>query len=102
MVAISLDNQRIAQLCAEWKISELSLFGSVLREDFNSKSDIDVLVTYDRDADWGLFDHQRLEQELSALFGRRVDLVSRRGLERSRNQLRRQAILQSAESIYVS
>ncbi len=102
MVAISIDNLQLAELCSRWKVLELSLFGSVLRDDFRKDSDVDILVTYQDDANWGLFDHMRLEDELAHLLGHRTDLVSRRGLERSRNALRRNEILNSAERIYVS
>jgi len=102
MVALAYDKRRITELCAEWKIAEMALFGSVLREDFTSESDVDVLVTFSKDAKWSLFDLLRLESQLSEVLNRRVDLVSRRGLERSRNEQRRKAILETAEPIYVS
>ena len=79
---------------------ELALFGSALRDDFGPESDVDVLVSFDRDAKLTLFDMSRMEEELEAMFGRRVDIVSRRGIEASRNHLRRKAILDSAEVIY--
>jgi predicted nucleotidyltransferase len=92
-VAVSVDRDRIAEFCRRWKIRELSLFGSVLRPDFRSDSDVDVLVTFDADADWGLWDHAGMQDELADIFGRKVDLVSRRAVERSENWIRRQAIL---------
>ena len=96
-----IDNQNIIEFCQHWKITELALFGSVLREDFcPESSDIDVLVSFAPDARWTLFDLVEMEQELQSIFQRRVDLVSRRGIERSRNNLRRQAILNSAQVLY--
>ena len=92
----------IRAFCEKWRIVKLSLFGSVLRTDFSDASDIDALASFSPEADWSLLDHIQMEQELKALFGRDVDLVSRRGLEQSRNSLRRQAILESAEPIYVA
>ena len=92
----------LAEFCRRWKIRELALFGSVLRDDFRLDSDIDVLVTFTEDADWSLFDHVRIEQELKALFKREVDLVSRRAIERSPNWIRRKNILNTAQAIYVS
>ena len=65
-------------------------------------SDIDLLVTFAPDAGWSLLDHVRMQEELSAMPGRKADLVSRRGLERSRNYIRRKAILESAEVIYAA
>lgn len=82
-------------------IEELRLFGSALREDFGPQSDVDFLVTFAPDAQWSLLDHARMEDELSVLLGRKVDLVSRRAVERSANWIRRKAILESAEPYYV-
>ena len=81
---------------------ELSLFGSVLRDDFNAESDIDVLVTFRDDAAHTLFDLVRMERELKEIFDRPVDLVSRRGIEMSRNDIRKNAILTSAEAVYAA
>jgi hypothetical protein len=90
----------IAEFCRRWKITELRLFGSALREDFGPESDVDLLVTFAPDAQWSLLDHARMEEELSGHLGRRVDLVSRRAVERSPNWIRRRAILESAELYY--
>ena len=99
---VAVPKKKIADFCRRWKIIEFALFGSVLREDFHPKSDIDVLVTFAPDARWSLFDHVEMQDELKALFGRNVDLVSRRGIERSRNPIRRKEILESAEVIYAA
>jgi uncharacterized protein len=56
---IPVDREKIAAFCQRWKIAELALFGSVLRDDFRSDSDVDVLVTFTPDAGWGLLDHVR-------------------------------------------
>lgn len=98
--SIAIPDEDLARYCRRWKIRELALFGSVLRSDFGPDSDVDVLVTFRPGAGWSLLDHVRMQDELSALLGRKVDLVSRRGVERSRNYLRRKAILDSAEVIY--
>ncbi len=97
---ISIDRKILADFCRRWKITELAFFGSVLRDDFRADSDVDVLVTFAGDADWSLFDHAAMEEELSSLLGRKVDLVSRRAVERSRNEIRKNAILAGAERIY--
>lgn len=96
MVRISVDHEEIVAFCRRWKIAELSFFGSVLREDFGSDSDVDVLVSFLPDAEPTLFDMVRMQAELEELLGRHVDLVSRRGIESSRNYLRRDNILASA------
>ncbi|MGD0654635.1 MAG: nucleotidyltransferase domain-containing protein [Thermoguttaceae bacterium] len=97
---ITLPKAHLEAFCRKWKITELSLFGSVLREDFSPESDVDVLVAFDESADWGLFEHSRMEEELSQLLGKKVDLVSRRGLENSRNWIRKREILGNRERIY--
>ena len=87
------------QFCRRWKIRELALFGSVLRTDFRTDSDVDVLVTFHDDADWGLLAHIQMQQELATLLHRPIDLVSKRALERSPNWVRREAILNTAQVI---
>ena len=99
-VRIPIDHEKIAEFCQRWKIIEFALFGSVLRDDFRPDSDVDVLVTFAPDAEWSLFDDVDMEEELSVIFGRKVDLVSRRAVEQSDNWIRRKAILSTAESIY--
>ena len=99
---IDIPSDRIADFCRRWQITRLALFGSILRDDFGPDSDIDVLVKFDETAHPTLFDMSRMEAELKAILGREVDLVSQRGIERSRNFLRRKAILESAEPVYGS
>jgi uncharacterized protein len=99
---IPIDREKIAEFCRRWEITEFALFGSVLRDDFRPDSDVDVLVTFAPDAEWSLFDDVDMEEELSAIFGRKVDLVSRRAVERSDNWIRRKAILSTAEPVYVA
>lgn len=97
-----LPRARIADFCRRWKISEMALFGSVLRNDFGAESDIDVLVSFAPDAEWSLFDHVRMEIELGEILQRKVDLISRSALERSANRVRREAILSSARIIHAA
>jgi predicted nucleotidyltransferase len=99
---IPIDREKITDFCRRWKITEFALFGSVLREDFRPDSDIDVLVSFASNADWGLFDIVNMQEELETLFGRKVDLVSRRGIKASSNYIRRKAILSSAEVIHAA
>ena len=98
---IHIPRDEIAAFCKQWQITELALFGSVLRDDFGPESDVDVLVRFKEEARHTLFDLDRMEEELTTIFGRKVDLVSWRGIEQSQNYIRRKAILQSAETIYV-
>jgi len=99
---IPIEQHKIAEFCRRWKIIEFAFFGSVLRADFGPESDVDVLVTFAPDARWTLFDHVDMEDELRAILGRDVDLVTRRSVERSPNYIRRKAILESAEVVYAS
>ncbi len=99
---LRVDRARIRAFCRRWKIVEFSVFGSVLRDDFTAHSDVDVLVSFAPDAQWGLFDHVAMEEDLRAIVGRKVDIVTRRAVERSQNWVRRKAILGSAEPVYVA
>ena len=101
-VQIDIPYEALREFCERWEITELSLFGSVLREDFRSDSDIDVLVSFAEDSQWTLFDMVQMQDELKEIFGRDVDLVSRRGLEASRNHLRKKNIIDSTEVIHAS
>ena len=99
---IDIPREQIADFCRRWKMTELALFGSVLRDDFRPDSDVDVLVTFAPEADWSLFDFVHLRDELKAILGHDVDVVSRRAVERSRNPYRRDSILGSAEVIHAA
>ncbi len=92
----------IAAFCGRWQVAELALFGSVLRDDFGPESDVDVLVRFQPEARRTLLDMTRMEDELSRILGRRADLVEHAAVEASRNYIRRKAILQSAQTIYVA
>ena len=98
----SLPAQPIADFCQRWRISELAVFGSFLRDDIQPDSDLDFLVTFGPGSDWSLLDHIRMEQELVAILGRKVDLLTRRSVEQSHNWIRRQQILETAQVVYTS
>ena len=99
---VSIPMARLSEYCRANGIARLAVFGSALRVDFGPDSDIDLLVEFEPDRTPGLFDFARMEQEFADLFGREVDLVDRLGVERSRNYIRRAAILESAETIYAA
>ena len=99
---IDIPKETIAAFCQKWKIVEFSLFGSVLRDDFRPDSDVDVLVSFAPDAEWSLLEHMAMEEELSAIFGRKVEMISRKAIERSENYIRRDAILKTAQPYYVT
>jgi len=97
---MEVSQSQLAEFCRRWQIEEFALFGSVLRDDFKPESDLDVLVTFSPEASWSLLDHLRMEQELSSLLNREIDLFTRRAVEQSHNWMRRQEILRTAEVIY--
>lgn len=97
---ISLPMNEIMAFCQRWQVSEFALFGSVLREDFRADSDIDVLLSFNEEAHPTLFDLVRMGDELETIFGRKVDVLTRRGVEESQNYIRRKSILDSAQVIY--
>jgi predicted nucleotidyltransferase len=96
---IALEAERLNAICTKWMVSELALFGSVLRDDFGPGSDVDVLVTFRNDAPWDLFDLVSFRDELSELFGREVDLVEKRAIT---NPIRRRNILSASEVLYAA
>ena len=99
---LSIEHEKIVEFCKKWKITELSFFGSVLRDDFHEDSDVDVLVKFAEDAEWSAFDHFEAEDELSDILGRDVDLVSLSAIEEQDNWLRKRHILNSARRYHVS
>jgi predicted nucleotidyltransferase len=101
-IRIAVPKERITAFCRKWKIVELALFGSVLRGDFRQDSDVDVLVTFSPDSDWGVEHLLDMKEELEALFGRSVDLVEKRLVEESRNYIRRKHILSHLETVYAA
>ncbi len=78
---IEIPERELARFCRENHIAKLSLFGSVLREDFGPESDVDMLVEFEEGHVPGFFGLARMEGELSALIGgRKVDLRTPRDL----------------------
>ena len=99
---ISLPRPQIEALCDRRQITELALFGSVLRDDFRPDSDIDILVTFAPQARKGLLTLAQIKQELEDLLGRKVDILTKRSIEHGRNRVRRRNILESAKVFYVA
>ncbi len=96
---LEISHKEIENFCRRWSITELALFGSALRNDFRSDSDIDILVTFPPKTPHSLFDLADMQEELKSILGRDVDLVERASL---RNPFRRQHILQNMEIIYAA
>lgn len=99
---ISVSKKRLAGFCRRWKVTELALFGSVLREDFHAGSDIDILISFMPRAHWSLFDLVSMQNELSQILGRDVDLVERAAVEHSENYIRRRNILGNIQVLYAA
>ena len=99
---IKIPENRLNDFCRRWQITELAFFGSVLRDDFNPNSDLDILVAFAPEANWSLLDHIRMEQELSHLLNRKTDLYTKQAVEQSHNRMRRREILDTAEVVYGS
>lgn len=100
VAGIEVSDAELQAFCRRWKVAELGLFGSAVRGELRPDSDVDVLVTFSPEADWGLFDLVRMQDELSALLGREVDLVDRAAVEASPNYIRRRSILESVQPLY--
>lgn len=96
---IDIPRNRIVEFCQKWRIKELSVFGSALREDFRPDSDLDMLMVLEDGAHWTLFDHVRAQDELKDIVGREVDLVDKGAI---RNPFRRRHILDNHEVIYAA
>ena len=97
---LKIKPDRLEEICQQWQITELALFGSVLRNDFSDRSDIDILVTFDKSNTITFFDLDILEEQLSRLFNRPVDLVTKKAVEQSHNWIRKQNILDNSRVIY--
>jgi uncharacterized protein len=102
MTAIDLPMEKIAEFCDRWEVTEFALFGSVLRNDFRPDSDIDIMVQFHSEAHPTFSILDQMEAELKSILQRDIDLITRQGIESSRNYLRRQAILSSAQVIYTT
>jgi hypothetical protein len=98
-VRIAVDQARIGEFCRKWRIKELALFGSALRDDFAPDSDVDVLVELQPDHGLSLYDWVDMIEQLETIFGRKVDLIAKGGLK---NPFRRREILRTAEVVYAS
>lgn len=96
---VQIDRNTIAEFCRKWRIRELSVFGSVLREDFSAKSDVDFLVSFEPGAPLDIDRLLDMKEELETRLGRPVDLVEK---EAMRNPWRRHEILKTRQVIYAS
>jgi predicted nucleotidyltransferase len=95
---IDLHPAELAAICRRYGVKELCVFGSVARGEAREDSDIDLLVEFQPDAKVSLIQHAAAQRELAALFGKKVDLVSKRGL----NELIRDEIIAESRPIYAA
>lgn len=96
---LKVSQDEIAQFCQKWKIVEFALFGSVLRDDFRDDSDLDVLVVFEEPRDLSLSAWLDIREEISVLFGRKVDLIQKKLLK---NPYSKAEILRTHRVIYAS
>lgn len=99
---ININSEKISEICQRYKISELAIFGSMLRGDYDNESDIDLLVEFIPNAGITLFNLVDIKEEFEKLFGREVDIVSKKAIKNSKNYIRKKAILDNYKVIYVS
>ncbi len=96
----NVSRERLVEFCTRWGVMQLGVFGSILREDFGPDSDIDILVSLDPNRRYTLFDLVDMEHDLEEMYGRKVDVVEREGIEASENQFRKKLIFDSLEIVY--
>ena len=96
---IDYNPKKLADFCQRWQVRELALFGSVLREDFRSDSDVDVMVTFEPGDPWSYWDWPKMICELEGIFGRKVDFVEKRSIQ---NPFRKHEIMNSHEVVYAA
>lgn len=96
---LEVDRERLAAICERYGVTRLEAFGSVARGDAKTGSDLDLLVTFKPGTSLGL-DFVSLQEELEGLFGRSVDLLTRRSVEQSPNKYFRRFALRRTEPIY--
>lgn len=96
---IQIDVSELVSVARRFNITEISVFGSSIRDGVSAPHDVDLLVTFDLEATISLFDVMDLEAELSEVFHLPVDIVEPQALT---NPIRRRNILSSVERIYAA
>ena len=95
---IKISSENLAAFCQRYQVRRISLFGSVLRDDFKADSDVDVLVQFDPDARVSFMTLGKMQRELATIFQRPVDLIPQDGLK----PVIRKEILASAREVYAA
>ncbi|MBI3581532.1 MAG: nucleotidyltransferase family protein [Nitrospinae bacterium] len=97
MARINIPKEKLAAFCKKWHVRKLSLFGSVLRDDFRPESDVDLLVVFEEGRVPGLITFSGMELELDEILGRKTDLRTPEDLSRYfRDEVVRSAVEQYA------
>ncbi len=96
---LSVDRNRLEELCRRFRVARLEVFGSFARGEAGAQSDVDILVTFQANSGIGL-EFVALKQELESLLNRRVDLLTRASVERSPNKYFRRFALANTEPLY--
>jgi predicted nucleotidyltransferase len=97
--ALKVPRRQLEALCRRYGVRRLGMFGSAARGEAGGASDVDLLVEFKKEAQTSLFDMARLQEELSRLFGRKVDLATPAILE---NPYRRRSVLKDLREIYAA
>lgn len=100
-LGLDIDSRRLADLCQRYHVATLELFGSRAKGTARADSDVDLLVTFQGERTPGLA-FVTLADELEAVFGRHVDLITRDTVERDENPIRKRSILSRTESLYAA
>lgn len=100
---LEYDHEELGRFCRIHGIQRMEAFGSALGDDFRPASDLDLLATLRPDVDvrLGILEWVSLKNDLERIFGRRVDLLDRQTVLKSRNPYRRTSILERTETLYV-
>ena len=98
-IHVDINRSQITDFCRKWKIKRMSLFGSVIRDDFRPDSDVDVLIDFASDINWSSYDYFTLLEEIKELFQRRVDIAHEGTI---RNPIKNRCIHEHMETIYES
>ena len=99
---VNVSMETVARFCEKWDVRELCLFGSSVRGELRSDSDVDILVSFAPQANHSLFDLVTMQEELQDIFCRPVDLVEKEAVEKSENYIRRKSILNSRKILYAA
>ena len=98
--SVDIPVEPLHKFCLRWKVSELAVFGSALHENYPLESDLDLLISFQENTQWGLFDLVNMESELGVIFNKKVDLIEKAAVLKSENHIRRKAILDDAQVIF--